>query len=68
LNWKLRTENFRQDVPLADWCTLRVGGPARWFREARSETDAIEALRWAADRDEPVLVLGGGSNVVIADP
>jgi UDP-N-acetylmuramate dehydrogenase len=44
-----------------------VGGPARWFREARSETDAIDALRWAAERDAPVLVLGGGSNLVISD-
>ena len=57
----------KSDVPLADWCTMRVGGPARWFREARSESDAIESLRWAAGRDAPVLVLGGGSNVVIAD-
>jgi UDP-N-acetylmuramate dehydrogenase len=57
----------KSDVALADWCTLSVGGPARWFREARSETDAIDALRWAAERDAPVLVLGGGSNLVIAD-
>jgi UDP-N-acetylmuramate dehydrogenase len=55
------------DVPLKDWCTLKVGGPARWFREARTESDAIEALRWAEARGLPVLVLGGGSNVVIAD-
>ena len=58
---------LKSDVPLADWCTLNVGGPARWFREARTETDGIEALRWAAAQNAPVLVLGGGSNVVIAD-
>jgi UDP-N-acetylmuramate dehydrogenase len=57
----------RTDVALKDWCTLNVGGPARWFRQARSENDAIEALRWAAARETPVLVLGGGSNVVIDD-
>ena len=35
--------NVKTDVALKDWCTLNVGGPARWFREARSESDAIEA-------------------------
>lgn len=55
------------DVPLEEWCTLKVGGPARWFREASTESDAIEALRWAEARRVPVLVLGGGSNLVIAD-
>ena len=59
--------NVKTDVALKDWCTLNVGGPARYFREAQSESDAIEALRWAAERETPVLVLGGGSNVVIAD-
>jgi UDP-N-acetylmuramate dehydrogenase len=67
LNWQLTPGTFRTDVPLKDWCTLNIGGPARWFREAGSEGDAIEALRWAEDRQVPVLVLGGGSNVVIAD-
>ena len=54
-------------IRLADWCTLNVGGPARWFHEVGSEDDAILGLQWAAERGVPVLVLGGGSNVVIAD-
>ena len=58
---------LQTDVRLADWCTLNVGGPARWFREARSEHDVIDSLRWARERSVPVLVLGGGSNIVIAD-
>ena len=55
------------DVTLADWCTLNVGGAARWFSHARSEDDILAALTWARERDLPVHVLGGGSNVVIAD-
>jgi UDP-N-acetylmuramate dehydrogenase len=55
------------DVRLADWCTLNVGGLARWFREAHSESDVLDALAWADDRRAAVLVLGGGSNVVISD-
>lgn len=55
------------DVPLAPWSTLAVGGPARWFVEAASEGDVCAALEWAETRHVPVHILGGGSNVVIAD-
>lgn len=52
---------------LADLTTLRVGGPARELREAASEAEMIDAVR-AADADGvPLLVVGGGSNLLIAD-
>jgi UDP-N-acetylmuramate dehydrogenase len=54
-------------VRLADCTTLRLGGPARGFVRAESEEELIEAV-WAADGGgEPVLILGGGSNLVVAD-
>jgi UDP-N-acetylmuramate dehydrogenase len=54
-------------VRLADHTTLRLGGPARRFVRAGTEADLVEAVR-AADRDgEPLLILGGGSNLVVAD-
>ncbi len=56
-----------ENVPLAEWCTLGVGGPARWFVEARSESDVIDALSWARSRHTDLFVLGGGSNIVISD-
>lgn len=47
--------------------TLRLGGPAaRWVR-AESDAVVIEAVRRADAADDPVLVLGGGSNLVVAD-
>ncbi|MEA2457925.1 MAG: UDP-N-acetylmuramate dehydrogenase [Thermoleophilaceae bacterium] len=52
---------------LADLTTLRLGGPARTLVEARTEADAIAAVRAADAAKEPVLVLAGGSNVVVAD-
>ncbi|MEA2411419.1 MAG: UDP-N-acetylmuramate dehydrogenase [Thermoleophilaceae bacterium] len=52
---------------LAPLTTLRLGGPARRIVEARSEADAIEAVRAADAAREPLLLLAGGSNVVIAD-
>jgi UDP-N-acetylmuramate dehydrogenase len=55
------------DVPLAPLCTMGVGGPARWLAHARQATDVCEALQWAEKHAVPVHVLGGGSNVVIAD-
>jgi len=51
-------------TPLAPLTTLRLGGPAHRFVDAPSADVVVEALRTA---DEPVLLLGGGSNVVIAD-
>lgn len=54
-------------TPLAALTTLRLGGPARRLIEARTPNEVIAAVRDADGRQEPVLVLGGGSNVVVAD-
>jgi UDP-N-acetylmuramate dehydrogenase len=54
-------------VRLADHTTLGLGGPARGFVRADAEEELIEAV-WAADGGgEPILILGGGSNLVVAD-
>jgi UDP-N-acetylmuramate dehydrogenase len=55
------------DVPLATLTTLRLGGPACRLVEAATAQDVVEAVREADRRGEPVLVLGGGSNLVVAD-
>ena len=54
-------------TPLAPLTTLELGGPARHLCTVADEASALEALRWAAARNLPVFVLGGGSNVVVAD-
>jgi UDP-N-acetylmuramate dehydrogenase len=54
-------------VNLADHTTLRLGGPARCFVRASTDEDLIEAVRAADSRGEPALILGGGSNLVVAD-
>jgi len=55
------------DVPLAELTTLRLGGPAKRIVEVHDTAELVEVLR-ACDADgEPVLLLGGGSNVVVAD-
>lgn len=52
---------------LADLTTLRVGGPADAYLEASSEAELIDAVRAADDAGEPLLVLGGGSNLLVSD-
>jgi UDP-N-acetylmuramate dehydrogenase len=54
-------------APLAPHTTLRLGGPPRRLLEAAGETALIEAVATADAAGEPLLLLGGGSNVVIAD-
>jgi UDP-N-acetylmuramate dehydrogenase len=58
---------IEQSVPLAPRTTLGLGGPARFFAEAATAMDAIEALASAAKQRLPVFILGGGSNLVVAD-
>ncbi|HEX3752314.1 MAG TPA: UDP-N-acetylmuramate dehydrogenase [Streptosporangiaceae bacterium] len=54
-------------VPLAPYTTLGLGGPAARFVAAGTESALVDAVRAADQRGEPLLVLGGGSNVVVAD-
>src|SRR5215472_11408850 len=57
----------QENVALAPLTTLGVGGPARFFVEAYAESDVREAVQFAQDRRLPLFVLGGGSNLLIAD-
>ena len=54
-------------MDLASLTTLRLGGPAARFVEVDTSADLVEAVRTADAAGEPLLVLGGGSNVVVAD-
>ncbi|GAA4856944.1 UDP-N-acetylmuramate dehydrogenase [Pseudonocardia benzenivorans] len=53
--------------PIAPMTTLRLGGPADRVVVASSAAEVVDAVRAADEAGEPVLVLGGGSNVVVAD-
>ena len=58
---------IQHQVPLAPLTTMKVGGPARYFVEARSEQDVLAAVKEAKTRAWPLFVLGGGSNLVVSD-
>ncbi|HEX4914044.1 MAG TPA: UDP-N-acetylmuramate dehydrogenase [Vicinamibacterales bacterium] len=57
----------RRDVPLAPMTTFKVGGPAEWFVETQTEAEMIAAIKAAHECGTKITILGGGSNVLIAD-
>lgn len=62
------TQSFLQEnVSLAPLTTLGIGGSARFFIEAESESELIAAIEFAEARDLPVFILGSGSNVLVSD-
>lgn len=62
-----RPNGIQTNVQLAAHTTLQIGGAAEYFFEAPSEALLRSALLWAKEQNIPVTVLGGGSNVLIAD-
>lgn len=54
-------------VSLATYTTFHIGGPADFFVVIQTVEELQEAYRWAKEKDVPVTILGGGSNVLIAD-
>ena len=58
---------IQENVPLAAFTTFGIGGPARWFIEASSETEVVDAVTFASERALPLFVLGGGSNLLVSD-
>jgi UDP-N-acetylmuramate dehydrogenase len=59
--------DLQENILLASYTTFQIGGPARWFVAARTEEDVLEAVTFAHERELPIVVLGGGSNVLVAD-
>jgi UDP-N-acetylmuramate dehydrogenase len=58
---------IQENVPLAPMTTLKIGGAARFFVRAEDENQVREAFNFAEEHNFPLFVLGGGSNVLIAD-
>ncbi len=60
-------QRIQRFEPLAARTTLRLGGTAEYFLSVADRSDLVPALSWAAERGLEATVLGGGSNVVVAD-
>lgn len=60
-------ERVRVSEPLGQRTTLRIGGPAQYYVEATSLRDVADTVQAARELGLPLFVLGGGSNLLIAD-
>ena len=58
---------LQENIPLAPLTTFRIGGPARYFVEAKTAEEVREAVAFAQSKNLKLFVLGGGSNLVVAD-
>jgi len=59
--------NILENISLANRTTLRIGGNAKFFAEAKTEVDVANLFAYAEEKSLEVFILGGGSNVLIAD-
>jgi len=55
------------DVPLSKHSTMRLGGPAAHLAEIHTYDDLYGAVKWAKKHDLPMIMIGGGSNIVWSD-
>jgi UDP-N-acetylmuramate dehydrogenase len=60
-------ESLRENVPLAPMTTLGIGGAARYFADVTMPEQLQAGIEWSRSRSLPLFVLGGGSNIVVAD-
>ncbi len=58
---------FEKNVLLAPFTTMGIGGPARYFFQPASVEELRAAFDWADMEKTPVLILGGGSNLLLPD-
>ena len=56
-----------EHVALSRFTTVGIGGPARWLARPSTQEELEEALGWARDEDVPVITIGLGSNLLVAD-
>lgn len=59
--------NLEENYPLSQVTTLQIGGPAKKFVRVSREEDLIKILKWVYENRISYLVIGGGSNLLVAD-
>jgi UDP-N-acetylmuramate dehydrogenase len=58
---------FQENVSLAGYSTMGLGGPARYLVDVTTRMEVTEAVAWAQERQLPVIMIGGGSNIIWGD-
>jgi UDP-N-acetylmuramate dehydrogenase len=67
LNQDTFEASLRENVPLAPMTTIGIGGPARYYAEVADADALLAGVEWSRARGVPLFVLGGGSNILVAD-
>jgi len=63
----LGSDRLKKNVSLASHTTFGVGGPAELFYEAQTSEELIRVIKTARELKIPYFILGGGSNILVAD-
>lgn len=58
---------FQENIPLSDFSSYKIGGPARFFFEAENEQEIAWAVHKARSENTPIFILGGGTNLLFGD-
>lgn len=58
---------IEENISLATLTTFKVGGVARYFVSVRNKQEFVDSLKWAKEKNLPVFILGGGSNILVSD-
>ncbi len=58
---------IQKNIPLAQYTTFKIGGPAEYFFVAKTTQDLIKAVEFAQEKKLPFFILGGGSNLLVSD-
>lgn len=58
---------IQAQVALAPYTSIRIGGPAQWFATVTHPHQLLKLVRWARANRLPYYILGGGSNILVAD-
>ena len=59
--------NVSKNISLAPFTTYHIGGIAKYFVRPKTSGELLEALDWAEKNEQPIYILGGGSNLLVSD-
>jgi len=63
----VRMLEIKENVPLKDYCTFRIGGPAKYFVNWKERQQIEDIVKFAKEKDMPLFVFGGGTNLLFPD-
>src|SRR5436189_3636165 len=63
----IRLMNIQENVSLAGYSTMRLGGTARYLAEVKNNADLQNLYNWAVSNRLPIIMIGRGSNIVWRD-